>query len=156
MRFPGENIPRGLFPVPKHFGTLSRSLFIQTGRFIWQNRWFSPCFQGKTTLESDFVSQANETVEKVPKWHILFPTVKNIVVCLQTAQRGRKSPEKKAELEQKNLDTIPGLCYDTGEFRAEHPSAVHDVKQNIAGVTASHHEAEVKTPATTDGPLQTV
>jgi hypothetical protein len=59
MRFPGENIPHGLFPVPKHIGTLSRSLLIQTGRFTWQNRWFSPCFQGKTTLKSDFVSHAN-------------------------------------------------------------------------------------------------
>ena len=64
MRFPGENIPHSLFPVPKHFGTLSRSLLMQTGRFTWQNRWFPPCFQGKTTLESDFVSHANETVEK--------------------------------------------------------------------------------------------
>lgn len=61
----------------------------------------------------------NETVEKVPKRHIWVHRILTYARIFTDCSEREKSPEKKATQEEKNLDMIRGLCYDTGELRAE-------------------------------------
>lgn len=54
-----------------------------------------------------------------------------VPACLQLftdCSKHVKKSRKKAKQEQKNLDTIWGLCYDIGEFKVEYPSDIHYVQ----------------------------